>query len=196
MIRVGLTGNIGSGKSLVSGIFNVLGIPVYHSDSESKRFLDQPEVRKDIMDRFGRDIFFPSGEINRKALATLVFSDPRSLKILNDIMHPLVIGDFRQWSGSFTGIPYVINEAAIIFEQGIQNEFDRMIHVSCPPEIAIERVMERDRTDEEPIRRRMLFQWEDRRKSALADFVVINDNTRMLIPQVLDIHQDLLQITF
>jgi dephospho-CoA kinase len=196
MIRVGLTGNIGSGKSLVSGIFNVLGIPVYHSDPESKRFLDQPEVKNEILKKFGPDIFFPTGDINRKALATLVFSDPGSLKTLNDIMHPLVIGDFRRWSGSFTGIPYVINEAAIIFEQGIEKEFDRMIHVSCPPAIAIKRVMERDKTDEESIRRRMVFQWDDLRKSGLADFVVINDNTRLVIPQVLDIHQALLQITF
>jgi len=192
VITAGLTGNIGSGKTLVSSIFSFLGIPVYHADTESKRFLDDEHVKQNISKLFGPKVLAPENTIDRKALASVVFNDPVALSKLNAILHPLVKEDFRQWAQRQRSC-YVIHEAAIIIESGFRNEFGKIIHVSCPAETAIIRVMERDKVSREEVLRRMKFQMEDEKKAALSDFVIRNDGSELLIPQVLAIHQELLK---
>ena len=147
MLRIGLTGNIGSGKTTVARVFNVLGIPVYHADAESKKLLGEPEVTRKIAEKFGHSVISTNGEIDRKILANLIFNNSNNLDWINSLMHPLVIEHFRLWAKEQQA-PYVLQEAAIIFESGIAGEFDYIIHVSCPKEIAIHRVTQRDGVDE------------------------------------------------
>lgn len=191
MLKVGLTGNIGSGKSLVSEMFSIYGVPVYKADQQSKKFLNEPSVKEKIISLFSDKVMTGSGEIDREALANLVFSDGEALAALNSILHPLVIDDFTSWCEAYTGRPYIIQEAAIIFESGVAALFDKIIHVSCPKAIAIERVMQRDGMDREQVLQRMRFQMEDEEKAELADFVILNDGSEMIIPQVLLIHDRL-----
>lgn len=193
MKTVGLTGNMGSGKSLVSTIFTILGIPVYHADHVSRRLLETGNIKETIRKIFGAGVFTRNDEVDRKALAGIVFSKASSLATLNMILHPLVKEDFRAWVRSQSDTPYVIHEAAIIFESGFQGEFDRIIHVSCPREIAVTRIIDRDHFGREEILKRMQFQMEDEKKAALSDFVIRNDGSEMIIPQVLAIHKSLLE---
>jgi len=194
MLKVGLTGNIGSGKSLVSEIFTIFGVPVYHADQESKKFLSDSVVKEKILSLFGENVLSASGEIDPVALATIVFSDEKALSALDSILHPMVIADFTHWCEAFSEYPYIIQEAAIIFESGVARLFDKIIHVSCPKEIAIERVMKRDGIDGNSVLQRMNFQMEDAEKASLSDFVIRNDGSEMIIPQVLSIHRQLSEI--
>lgn len=195
MLTIGLTGNIGSGKSTISAIFSTLGIPVYHADDESKNFLDSENVIHELIKLFGYSILSNSGKINRRSLASIVFTDGNALKLLNSVLHPLVIQDFQEWKLKAESVPYVIQEAAILYESGLAAEYDFIIHVSCPKEIAIERVIKRDHLDGNSVRNRMNFQMDDAEKAALSDFVILNDGSQLLIPQVLAIHKKLLQIS-
>jgi dephospho-CoA kinase len=194
MLKIGLTGNIGSGKTVVSSVFSTLGIPVYHADEESKKFLDDPSVKNELLKHFGYGILTNSQEINRRSLATMVFTDPDALKLLNSILHPRVRQDFRDWAILHSDKHYVIQEAAIIFESGFRPEYDYIINISCPKETAIGRVIKRDKIDGHSVLRRMQFQLEDSEKSRLSDFVILNDGSEMVIPQVLSIHKQLLEI--
>ena len=193
-LKIGLTGNIGSGKTMVSEIFTVLGIPVYHADEVSKTFLDDPAVKNEIVRYFGYGVLTNDHEINRRSLASIVFTDEPSLDKLNSILHPRVKQDFRNWVELHSGKPYVIHEAAIIFESGFSHEYDYIIHVSCPKEIAIERVVTRDNIDTNSVLRRIQVQLEDAEKARLSDFVIHNDGSKLVIPQVLAIHQYLLSL--
>ncbi|MCK9219876.1 MAG: dephospho-CoA kinase [Bacteroidales bacterium] len=194
MLKVGLTGNIGSGKTFVSKVFSVLRVPVYVADEAGKKHLDDPLVKSDLVEHFSKTILTKDGKINRKSLASIVFNDPFALQVLNSIIHPLVIRDFEEWTLLHFSAVYVIHEAAIIFESGFQKKFDFIIHVSCPKEIAIERVMHRDHVDGNSVLKRMAFQMEDAEKSSLSDFIINNDGTNLVIPQVLSIHKQLIQI--
>lgn len=191
MLRIGLTGNIGSGKSTVCNLFTALGIPVYHADEESKKFLSRPPVMQEIAAIFGQKILTESGYVNRKALAGVVFNDPEALASLNSVLHPLVRDDAREWSRNYTDKPYIIHEAAIIFESGFREEYDRIIYVTCPGETAIARVMKRDGAPREEILRRLRFQWDDEQKVPLSNYVIHNDGSQLLVPQVLAIHREL-----
>lgn len=195
MLKVGLTGNIGSGKSLVAEMFSILGVPVYHADQESRKFLGDPFVKEKILSLFREIVFTATGEIDRHALATIVFSDEKALIKLDSILHPMVIDDFIHWCETIRQHPYIIQEAAIIFESGVAGIFDRIIHVSCPKNIAIERVMKRDRIDANSIVQRMRYQMEDADKAGRSDFVIRNDGTEMIIPQVLSINSQLSEIS-
>ncbi|MCX6243295.1 MAG: dephospho-CoA kinase [Bacteroidetes bacterium] len=195
MLKVGLTGNIGSGKSIIAEIFSSLGVPIYHADRESWQFLFDESVKNKIQSSFGDQVFNPDNLIDRKKLGSVVFSDPEALNTLNGILHPLVIKHFSEWCIEYSFSPYIINEAAIIFESGIANLFDKIIHVSCPKEIAIGRVMKRDGVDGNSVIDRMRFQMEDAVKADLADFVILNSGSEMVIPQVLDIHERLSEIS-
>jgi len=196
MLKVGLTGNLGSGKSLVAKIYRILKVPVYNADEVSKTFLSEKPIQEQIRNSFGEGVFSNTSEIDRKALARIVFSDPLELNRLNTILHPLVKEDFRKWCNSHKENPYIIQEAAIIYESGLMDEYDRIIHVSCPEEIAIERAMHRDDTTREEVLKRMRFQWGDERKSALSDYIILNDGSELVIPQVLRIHDLLLTTSF
>ncbi len=191
MIKVGLTGNIGSGKSTVAGVFETLGVPVYHADTEAKKFLDSKDVRESLKKKFGSEIF-EKGKINRRMLAGLVFNDKQALGFLNSLIHPLVGKDFEKWVGVHSLAPYVVQEAAILFESGFYKMFDKVITVISTPGQAVRRVMLRDDVPEEEVVRRMKNQWPAEKKKELSDFVIYNDNSKLVIPQVIDIHRQLL----
>jgi len=191
MINVGLTGNIGSGKSTVCDIFSALGVPVYHADAASKKFLDSPSVLGEAVSLFGSKILSESGALNKRALGSIVFNDPAALASLNSILHPLVKEDARIWSAQHQDRPYVIHEAAIIFESGFRGEYDQVIYVTCPVETAIDRVMKRDGASREDVLRRLRFQWDDEEKIKLSSHIISNDGSSFLIPQVLEIHKTL-----
>ena len=147
------------------------------------------------MKTFGPEILSPSGEIDRKKLGNLVFSDPALLNSLNSLLHPLVKKDFDEWCKTQEKQQYVIQEAAIILESGYKDKFDKIIYVACLREVAIERVIRRDKVNREDVLKRMKFQYEDSKKAAMSDYVIRNDGSEMIIPQILSIHQQLLQIS-
>ncbi len=189
MLKVGLTGNIGSGKTLVA--FKKLGVNVFHADEEARRLFSQPDIYQRILDYFGDKALSPEGGIDRKALAGMVFQDPVKLDFLNTLIHPRVREQFIQWCQGNPAEAYVLYEAAILFESGHYRAMDRVICVTAPESIRIQRVMMRDGVPESEVRRRMAQQWDESRKTALADFIIKNDETEPVIPQVLNIHREL-----
>ncbi|MFH0755808.1 MAG: dephospho-CoA kinase [Bacteroidota bacterium] len=191
MLKVGLTGNMGSGKSTVASVFSCLNVPVYHADVEAKKMYLRDDVLKEVVSLAGEQILDSCGNLNRQALAQVAFSDPKILNALNGLIHPLVREDFRKWADQLSESTYLIHEAAIIFESGLRAEYDLVIHVSCPEEIAVDRIGKRDHLSFEMIRQRMQFQLPDRKKASLSDFVILNDGSTLVIPQVLMIHQTL-----
>ncbi len=192
MIKVGLTGGIGSGKSTVARVFNVLGIPVFVADDAGREILaEDPEVQQAVSARFGPRVF-QNGVIDRKELAAVVFNDAAALKDLNALVHPAVRAAFRKWSLEQKG-PYVIMEAAILAENEGYMAFDRIVVVSAPEELRIQRVMARDHVDAQAIQARMRNQVSEDVRLRIADHVIHNDDTRLVIPQVLEVHAALLK---
>jgi dephospho-CoA kinase len=193
-IKVGLTGGIGSGKSIVARIFESLGVPVYYADDAAKDlYRTDPVLRQAIIDQFGPEAY-TDGELNRKYISGIVFSSSEKLEKLNSLVHPATIRDAEKWLSAQTA-PYAIKEAALIFESGSHRHLDHVIGVVAPESLRIKRVMARDHVTEEEVRRRMNNQIEDRIKMKLCDFVIYNDEKQLLIPQVLDIHAKLLSLS-
>lgn len=193
-IKVGLTGGIGSGKSIVARIFEVLGVPVYYADEAAKNlYRTDPALRQAIIEQFGPEAY-ADGELNRKYISGIVFSSPEKLEILNALVHPATIKDAEKWLSAQTA-PYAIKEAALIFESGSHRDLDYIIGVFAPEPLRVKRVMGRDKVTEEEVRRRMNNQVEDRIKMKLCDFVIQNDEKQLVIPQVLDIHAKLLSLS-
>lgn len=192
MKTIGITGGIGSGKTTVANIFLALGIPVFFSDLEAARivFNDDPVCKK-IVKEFGREIL-GNGKIDRKKLAQIVFSDKEKLARLNSIVHPAVRSAFSTWAANHKSSPYLIQEAAILFETGIYKKLDYVILVSAPEGERIKRVMNRDQISKKEVIARMRNQWTDKKKKEMANTVIINDGRRMLLPQVLEIHRKLI----
>lgn len=191
MKKIGLTGGIGSGKSYIADVFRHLGVPVFNSDDVARELqLTDENVRSAIAQEFG-DVFLASGELDRKKLADIVFSDRSKLEKLNSIVHPAVGKTFEEFCSKYANLPYVIKEAAIIFEVGINEQLDGTILVTAPGKLRIERVMKRDNVSETDVRARMSKQSPDEQKSELADWIIVNDNERALLPQVLKIHYEL-----
>jgi dephospho-CoA kinase len=188
-----MTGNIGSGKTIIARIFSSLGVPVFHADLEAKKQYDDDEVKKSILRKFGARVFSSSGEILRPALAEIVFNDPVMLDQLNRIIHPGVYRDYLEWSRKHSGFSYTLYEAAILFETGHYRDMDKVICVTAPQQLRIRRVMERDNMTQEEVERRMANQWDEKKKIALSDYVIRNDESGMVIEQVLRIHKDLVQ---
>lgn len=187
MIKVGLTGNIGCGKSTVARIFEILGVPVYHADASARKFLYDPEIKKSLRLAFGKEIF-DNDIIDRKKLASIVFQDKSSLDFLNSLIHPRVKEDLHRWIQSNSQFPYIIQEAAILFESGFNRGFDKIVLVTCPDEIAVQRVMKRDNISESEVLHRQLNQWPQEEKIKLSDFIINNSGLELLISQVLKIH--------
>ncbi|HLO79576.1 MAG TPA: dephospho-CoA kinase [Chitinophagaceae bacterium] len=193
-VRVGLTGGIGSGKSMVARIFEVLGIPVYYADEAAKNlYKSDPVLKKQIISHFGEEAYV-NDELNRKYISSIVFSSPEKLELLNSLVHPATIKDAEKWLMAQTS-PYGIKEAALIFESGSHRDLDYVIGVFAPVPLRIKRVMARDHITEEEVRQRMNNQIEDRIKMKLCDFIVHNDEKQLLIPQVLEIHAKLLSLS-
>ena len=191
MLKVGITGGIGSGKTTVCEIFSSLGIPVFNADAETKQlYTNSKELRHQLVASFGKDVFLNSGAINKAFLSEkLKFDEGR--KALNATVHPYVFERFKQWSEEQNS-PYVIKEAAILFESEADKTVNKSILVTAPMDIRIDRVKRRDGRTVEEIRSIMASQWTDSRLSDLVDFVVINDGNRSLIEQVRDLHTKLI----
>jgi len=192
MFRVGLTGGIGSGKSLVCSIFEKLGVPVYSADVEARKLMNtDSELKTSIVKMFGDQAYSKDG-LDREFLAGSVFGDDEKLSGLNGLVHPAVRKDFNRWASLQSGSPYVVEEAAILFESGSGAEMDLSVLVYAPEELRIMRVMERDRADREDVLRRMGHQMSEEEKMKMAGHIIYNDGTQMLLPQVIELHDKIL----
>ena len=190
MIKVGITGGIGSGKTMVCKVFELLGISVYYSDEESKKLLDNDiKVKEQIINMFGDAIINEAGNIDRKKLSAAVFGDNEKLKLLNGIVHPAVAKHFEEWLNVHSTDKYILKEAAILFESGANKLVDEVITVTAPVSLKIQRAMQRDKIAEEQVVLRMKNQWSDEEKIKLSQFVIYNDEENLIIPQILKIHE-------
>lgn len=189
-LRVGLTGGIGSGKTTVARIFEVLGIPVYYADDAARKIMNEDEVLKaEIIKNFGEQSYI-NGALNREYLASIVFADKKKLSVLNSLVHPATIRYSVLWMKRQTA-PYAIREAALIFESGVQAQLDFIIGVSAPYELRIQRAMQRDNLTRIQVQERMDRQINESIKMKLCDFVIVNDGRKGVIPQVLRLHESL-----
>lgn len=195
MIKIGLTGSIGSGKSIVAKIFDFLDVPVYNADYQAKLIINTSLVLSRITELFGEIILNEDQTLNRKLLAEIVFNDKEKLKKLNHLMHPLVKNDFEAWCNNYPSIPYVIQEAAILYESGFNLLFDKIVLVRAPEVLCIERVMKRDDISAEMVKARMSNQWNQELKAKLADYIIENDEVNLLIPQILQLHKEFLSFS-
>ena len=187
---IGLTGGIGSGKSVVAKIFATLGIPVFNADDEAKRIMQtSPEIKSKLIQQFGMDIYNESG-LDKEKLASIVFDDPFQLQLLNAIVHPVTIQAAKDWAAKQTS-PYVIKEAALIFESGAADGLLKVIGVTAPLSLRTHRVMQRDGITKEQVDARMRNQISDTIKMRLCDYVIENNNQQMVIPQVLEIDKSI-----
>jgi len=188
MLKIGLTGGIGSGKSTVAGVFESLGVPVYSADAAARRLMNEdPDIIRAIRAEFGDEAYL-DGRLNRRHLSSLVFSDKARLLRLNAIVHPATIRDGEEWLKAQRG-PYAIREAALIFESGTQGAYDIILGVRAPAALRIRRVMARDHATREAVMARMKGQIDERVKLLLCDEIVDNDEVHPLIPQVLGLHK-------
>lgn len=193
MRTICITGGIGSGKSVVSSVFKALGIPVYDADQAARQLYESnSELKAKVKEVFGEQILDKQGKIDRKTLAGLVFSDPEKLKQLNALVHPLVIKDFQEWKLQFSDTPYVLREAAILFESGTDKDCSKIIAVSAPEEMRIQRIRERDRRSRAEVEAILARQWKEEEKIRRSDFVIVNNEEQAVLPQVLAIHEQLM----
>jgi dephospho-CoA kinase len=191
MLKIGVTGGIGSGKSTVCNLFKCLEIPVFNADETGRKLLSEDkEVIEEVKNIFGEEILL-SGKPDRKKIAQIVFANPEKLAQLNSIIHPAVRKNFREWSTQ-QNARYAIYEAAILFETRLYKQLDFTILVTAPESLRIERVMQRDDVDEASVKSRMKNQWVDEEKKKLADFVILNDDINPLLPQVMEVHNKIL----
>lgn len=186
-IKIGITGGIGSGKSIVSHLLEVMGVPVYISDVESKRLtVEDAFIRRQLISLLGEKIY-AGGELNKPMLASYIFGNPANLRTVNSIIHPQVRNDFHQWVKHRLAYPIVGMESAILIEAGFAGEVDSVVMVYAPEEIRISRAMQRDSAPRESVERRVRSQMSDEEKRAQADYVIVNDGETPLIPQVLEL---------
>jgi len=194
MLKIGITGGIGSGKSTVAKVFETLGIPVYYADAAAKRLMtENEELKQALTEAFGPETYI-NGQLNRTFLSARVFNNEAALKQLNALVHPVVIKDGTDWMGRQTS-PYAIKEAALFFETGSAAGLDFVIGVSAPEAVRIGRVMNRDGISRSEVLARMQKQIKEEIKLRLCDFIITNNEQEMVIPQVLGLHQHFLQKT-
>lgn len=195
MLKIGITGGIGAGKTTVTKIFEVLGIPVFYADIVAKEIMNSDEVLiEEIKAAFGESAYSERGILDRKYLASIVFNNPAQLSKLNSLVHPAVFRAFDRWAAIQSGSPYLLKEAALLFESGSFRSCDYTILVACPRELRIKRVMQRDGVTKQQVLARMDKQLDDEEKAKKADFLVNNDEESLLIPQVLDLHNKLVKM--
>ncbi len=191
MLKVGITGGIGSGKTIVCQVFQTLGIPVLYADNVAKDLMNtDDELKQKIKDLFGEDIY-DKGELQRQKLASIVFNNEEQLQALNVLVHPATIQYGIDWMNKQI-TPYAIKEAALFFESGSDKEMDLMIGVHAPKDVRLKRVMLRDNTPKEKVEERMAKQMDEEEKMKLCDYVILNNDRTSIIPQVIEIHSKLL----
>ncbi len=199
MLRVGLTGGIGSGKSTVAKIFEVLGIPVYYADDAARRLMNtDEELKKSIISEFGNESYV-SDQLNRAYIASLVFNDAKKLDLLNSLTHPATIRDAERWMQQIAESRgqtsrYVIKEAALIFESGSAENLDYVVGVYTPLPLRIKRIMDRDHVTRDEVMQRINRQIDEDIKMRLCDKVIVNDEQQLIITQVLQLHEQLLSM--
>ncbi len=192
MLKIGLTGGIGSGKSTIAKVFEVLEIPVYYADKAAKELMNKNELLKQqLIFHFGENTYI-DGILNRKYLGEIVFSNKEKLELLNSLVHPATIADAAKWFQQQKA-PYVIKEAALLFESGSAEGLDYVIGVSAPETIRIKRVTDRDAVDAAEVKKRMYNQLDETIKMKLCDFIIRNNEQEMILPQVLHLHKELIQ---
>ena len=194
MKKVAITGNIGSGKSWVCELFKQhFGIPVYNSDMAAKQMYFLPDVRKQLVERFGDGFYLSDNELNRKYIADLIFSDETAQRDLEGILYPALFVDFEQWMAK-QDASYVLFESALVFEKRLEKQFDVVVMVSASEATRLRRVMEREHCDEATVRARMAKQWPEEGKRLLADYVIWHENDDeddALLKQIMQLHRSL-----
>lgn len=191
MKKIGITGGIGSGKTYVSKVFESLGIPVFNADMEAKKLMfSSEELIQSVKNEFGNDIY-TKGELDKQKLASIVFSDSEKLRKLNSLVHPIVKQEFLNWQEKQNS-SYVIKEAAILFESNSDKGLDAVICVTAPLNIRIDRAVKRDGTSEEEIKNRIENQISQEEKENLSDYIIVNDEKDLLLPQIIKIHEKLI----
>ncbi|MFA7401238.1 MAG: dephospho-CoA kinase [Bacteroidales bacterium] len=191
MLKIGITGKIGSGKSTICRMFENIGIPVYYSDNEAKKFYSDQAIIDQLCKIFGKGILDFEKNIDKKALAAIVFNNEEKLDLLNGLIHPLVLKDFEKWCADKESYPYVLFESAIIYQCNLAHLFSKIIYVDCPEEIAIKRVMRRDNATHQAVLDRL-----SKQSSCIPpyDYIITSDEENMEIPQVLVIHSQILRL--
>ncbi|MCU0365855.1 MAG: dephospho-CoA kinase [Bacteroidales bacterium] len=191
--RLGITGGIGSGKTTVCRIFRVLGVPVFVADVAARQLMNNdPSIRSEINEIAGKDLY-EGGELDRRELARLIFNEPDMLQKVNASVHPAVLREFEAWSSAIDA-PYVIMEAAILFEARADRLVDRVISISAPVEERISRVMGRSEISREEVLERINNQMEDNEREEQSYYVINNADNEMIIPEILKIHGDMLRL--
>ncbi|MDX2430341.1 MAG: dephospho-CoA kinase [Bacteroides sp.] len=192
MYRVGITGGIGSGKSFVCSILEKFGIPVYYADSQARRLMNtDSRLRSAIKEAFGEEIY-RNGELDRQEMALRVFGEPGLLESINQLVHPVVREDFERWTEGQEGVPYVVEEAAILFESGAVRNMNMSVLIYAPIPLRIQRVMDRDKVSRLDVEKRISRQMDEEEKKKLADRVIYNDEKNLLLPQIVGLHEDIL----
>lgn len=190
MLRVGITGGIGAGKTTICKIFQALGISVFNADLRAKRLMtEDPELRNQLIAQFGEATFNEDGSLHRKYLAEKVFINDAALHQLNQLVHPFVLKDYESWLHEIPPAPYVIREAAILLESGTYHDLDTIIVIDAPEDLRIKRVIQRDKRTEAEVRSIISKQWSMEKKQKFASFIIQNNEKQFLIPQVLRLHE-------
>ena len=200
-VIIGLTGGIGSGKSTIAKVFENLGVPIFDADASAKHSMNTSSaIKEKLIEIFGPEAYtlqnnhqgeVESSSLNRSFLSKIVFADPAKLELLNAIVHPITIKAAMDWAAAQTA-PYVIKEAALFFESGSSLSTYKIIGVSAPKAVRIHRVMKRDNCTKEEVEKRMANQIEESLKMKLCDWVIINDDQQLVLPQVVALHQQIL----
>lgn len=191
MLRIGLTGGIGSGKSTVAKVFETLGIPVYYADDAAKKLMiTNKELRSSVIRHFG-EMAYKNNEPDRKYLASIVFSNKEKLDLLNSLIHPVTIHDAEEWMKKQRS-PYAIKEAALLFESGADKHLDAVIGVYAPQDIRIQRVMARDSISREEVEKRISRQMDEEMKMKRCKYIITNNEQELVIPQLMELHSKFL----
>lgn len=191
-LTVGVTGGIGSGKTTVCRVFQLLGVPVFEADTVAKNLYNtNSEIKSGLIHLFGANIYTPEGLLDRKKLASLIFTNEIHLAKVNELVHPVVRATFENWLKMHKNAPYVIHEAAILFESGFYKMMDFTLLVTAPENERIARVMARDGVIGQMVRERMQKQWSEEKKEKLAGKVLVNDNKNLIIPEIIQIDKNL-----
>ena len=194
MIKIGITGGMGAGKSLVCKVFKVFGIPVFDADTVAKKIISNDGSIKDkLISHFGPGVYFNDGTLNKAQLAAVIFNDNKQLKYINSLVHPLVFKAFDKWAEQFKNTDYVLHETAILFESGADVHVDKTIVVTAPIDLRIKRILKRDGISRSEIESRLENQWEQSRIVELADMEIVNDGKKLLIPQIWDLHNRIIK---